>query len=53
MGSSAWNFREENINTIINKKRDCSVYAENRRKKFDNLSQVEQLTRWVLGHERR
>ena len=34
------------INTIINKKRDCSVYAENRRKKFDNLSQVEQLTRY-------
>lgn len=34
------------INTIINKKRECSVYAENRRKKFNNLTQVEQLTRY-------
>jgi DNA polymerase III alpha subunit len=34
------------IHTIICKKRDCSVYAENRRQKFDSLSQVEQLTRF-------
>jgi len=34
------------IDNIINKKRECSVYAENRRKKFTNLTQVEQLTRY-------
>ena len=34
------------IDTIINKKNDCSVYAENRRKKFKKLSQVEQLKRF-------
>ena len=42
------------IDTIINKKRECSVYAENRRKKFNNLTQVEQLTRygyWNMKHD--
>ncbi len=32
-----------NVNEIINKKGDCSIYAENRRKKFNNISKVNQL----------
>ena len=32
-----------NVNQIINKKGDCSIYAENRRKKFHNISKVNQL----------
>ena len=31
------------VDLIINKKRDCSIYAENRRKKFSNLNKVQQL----------
>ena len=34
------------VNTIISKKRDCSLYAQNRRKKFNNLDTKEQLTRY-------
>tara|TARA_Y100001936_G_scaffold57368_1_gene56392 strand:- start:730 stop:3609 length:2880 start_codon:yes stop_codon:yes gene_type:complete len=34
------------VHNIINKQRDCSIYAEARRKKFNNLSKEEQLTRY-------
>ena len=34
------------INYIINKKRDCSLYAQNRRKKFNDLGIKDQLTRY-------
>ncbi len=34
------------INHIINKNKSCSIYAEARRKNFDNLSNVEQLKRF-------
>lgn len=35
-----------NVENFIVKNRDCSIYAENRRNKFDNLSQDEQLRRY-------
>ena len=31
---------------LMKKKNDVSIYAESRRKKFDGLSKVEQLTRF-------
>jgi len=34
------------VNNIINKQKDCSIYAEARRKKFYNLTKTEQLTRY-------
>lgn len=34
------------VDTILNKKNDCSIYAENRRRKFYGLSEEEQLKRY-------
>ncbi len=35
-----------NVMNLLKKKNDVSIYAESRRKKFDGLSKVEQLTRF-------
>ena len=34
------------VENVINKCKSCSIYAENRRKKFDNLSDEEQIKRY-------